>query len=184
MPTGFEVLSLLVLTLGVVLSIWEGSIAGSPTGICIAVASTFCGAAMLSFSGKVPSTCAPLQACQSVRRNMPLDIHHWPLLAVASTVCMLSLSGSVSSSVPMLLSVQIRVASSHSWTSKWHGMASDWQKSRAMGVHVSGTASAAQGLTGHLHVHAGAEGEDGCAAADFLYRASVCGHPGAVLPHD
>ena len=79
MPTGFEVLSLLVLTLGVVLSIWEGSIAGSPTGICIAVASTFCGAAMLSFSGKVPSTCAPLQACQSVRRNMPLDIHHWPL---------------------------------------------------------------------------------------------------------
>ena len=54
-PTGFEVLSLVVLTLGVVLSIWEGSIAGSPTGICIALASTFCGAAMLSFSGKVTS---------------------------------------------------------------------------------------------------------------------------------
>ena len=52
-PTGFEVLSLVILTLGVVLSIWEGSIAGSPSGICIAVASTFCGAAMLSFSGKV-----------------------------------------------------------------------------------------------------------------------------------
>ena len=52
-PTGFEVLSLVILTLGVLLSIWEGSIAGSPSGICIAVASTFCGAAMLSFSGKV-----------------------------------------------------------------------------------------------------------------------------------
>ena len=48
-------LSLIILTLGVVLSIWEGSIAGSPTGICIALASTFCGAAMLSFSGKVGS---------------------------------------------------------------------------------------------------------------------------------
>lgn len=64
-PTGFEVLSLVVLTLGVVLSIWEGSIAGSPTGICIAVASTFCGAAMLSFSGKVISKdpVASLTAC-------------------------------------------------------------------------------------------------------------------------
>lgn len=52
-PTGFEVLSLVILTLGVVLSIWEGSIAGSPPGICIALASTLCGAAMLNFSGKV-----------------------------------------------------------------------------------------------------------------------------------
>ena len=52
-PTGVEVLSLVILTLGVVLSVWEGSIAGSPTGICIALASTVCGAAMLSFSGKV-----------------------------------------------------------------------------------------------------------------------------------
>lgn len=52
-PTGFEILSLVILTLGVVLSIWEGSIAGSPPGICIALASTLCGAAMLNFSGKV-----------------------------------------------------------------------------------------------------------------------------------
>ncbi|CAL8471965.1 g11507 [Coccomyxa elongata] len=52
-PTGFEVLSLVILTVGVVLSIWEGSISGSTMGMSIAVASTFCGAAMLSFSGKV-----------------------------------------------------------------------------------------------------------------------------------
>lgn len=52
-PTGFEVLSLVVLTVGVVLSIWEGSLSGSTTGISIAIASTFCGAAMLNFSGKV-----------------------------------------------------------------------------------------------------------------------------------
>ena len=52
-PTGFEFLSLVTLTLGVVLAIWEGSIAGSPSGIGMAVASTFCGAAMLNFSGKV-----------------------------------------------------------------------------------------------------------------------------------
>ncbi|CAK0783113.1 hypothetical protein CVIRNUC_006308 [Coccomyxa viridis] len=52
-PTGFEVLSLIILTLGVVLAIWEGSLAGSPSGIGIALASTFCGAAMLNFSGKV-----------------------------------------------------------------------------------------------------------------------------------
>jgi len=52
-PTGFEVLSLVILTVGVVLSIWEGSLSGSTTGISIAVASTFCGAAMLNFSGKV-----------------------------------------------------------------------------------------------------------------------------------
>jgi hypothetical protein len=52
-PTGFEVLSLVVLTAGVVLSIWEGSLSGSTTGISIAVTSTFCGAAMLNFSGKV-----------------------------------------------------------------------------------------------------------------------------------
>lgn len=52
-PTGFEVLSLVILTVGVVLSIWEGSVSGSTMGMSIAVASTFCGAAMLSFSGKV-----------------------------------------------------------------------------------------------------------------------------------
>lgn len=61
-PTGFEILSLVILTVGVVLSIWEGSISGSTIGMSIAVASTFCGAAMLSFSGKVQ-----LQQCQVVQ---------------------------------------------------------------------------------------------------------------------
>lgn len=61
-PTGFEVLSLVILTVGVVLSIWEGSLSGSTTGISIAVASTFCGAAMLNFSGKVQALRAMSQA--------------------------------------------------------------------------------------------------------------------------
>ena len=51
-PTGFEVLSLVILTVGVVLSIWEGSVSGSTMGMSIAVASTFCGAAMLSLFWK------------------------------------------------------------------------------------------------------------------------------------
>lgn len=31
---------------------------------------------------------------------------------------------------------------------------------------------------------AGVEGEDGCAEADILHSASVCGHPGAILFDD
>ena len=74
-PTGFEMLSLVILTLGVVLSIWEGSVSGSWIGVSVAVASTVCGAAMLSFSGKVlcASCCAGrvwLQASCRVRLNL------------------------------------------------------------------------------------------------------------------
>ena len=54
-PTGPELSSLLLLTSGVVLSVWEGSITGSVTGITIALSSTLSGAAMLSFSGKILS---------------------------------------------------------------------------------------------------------------------------------
>ena len=54
-PTAPELSSLLLLTLGVVLSVWEGSITGSMTGISIALSSTLSGAAMLSFSGKILS---------------------------------------------------------------------------------------------------------------------------------
>lgn len=72
-PTGFEFLSLVMLTLGVVLSIWEGSLAGSSSGISIAIASTVCGAAMLNFSGKVgcrmhsPSTRAQVPSSKDRR---------------------------------------------------------------------------------------------------------------------
>ena len=68
-PTGFEVLSLIILTLGVVLAIWEGSIAGSPSGIGIALASTFCGAAMLNFSGKVSKTRVHLPASSALHNG-------------------------------------------------------------------------------------------------------------------
>lgn len=54
-PTGPELSSLLLLTSGVVLSVWEGSITGNVTGIAIALSSTLSGAAMLSFSGKILS---------------------------------------------------------------------------------------------------------------------------------
>ncbi|KAK9866952.1 hypothetical protein WJX84_004634 [Apatococcus fuscideae] len=54
-PTRAEFSSLVLLTFGVVLSVWEGSVHGSVTGITIALTSTLSGAAMLSFSGKILS---------------------------------------------------------------------------------------------------------------------------------
>ncbi|KAK9830332.1 hypothetical protein WJX72_011058 [[Myrmecia] bisecta] len=54
-PTRFELGSLIILTAGVVLSVWEGSISGSVYGIVISLSSVVCGAAMLSFSGAVLS---------------------------------------------------------------------------------------------------------------------------------
>ncbi|KAK9836954.1 hypothetical protein WJX81_002533 [Elliptochloris bilobata] len=54
-PTPFELLSLVILTAGVVLSVWEGSVSGSTVGIGLSLASVLCGAAMLSFSGRALS---------------------------------------------------------------------------------------------------------------------------------
>jgi hypothetical protein len=53
-PSGFEVLSLAILTSGVGLSMWEGSVhGGTPQGVALCGAGTLAAAAMLNFSGKV-----------------------------------------------------------------------------------------------------------------------------------
>ena len=81
-PTGFEMLSLVILTLGVVLAIWEGSASGSWLGISVAVASTLCGAAMLSFSGRV--SCCPVS-----RHPLHITMLVWvlPCSSVLDAVC-------------------------------------------------------------------------------------------------
>ena len=53
----------MILTVGVVLSVWEGTIEGAVGGIAIAVASVLAGAAMLNFSGKYV---APHPFCQAI----------------------------------------------------------------------------------------------------------------------
>ncbi len=52
-PTREELTALIVLTLGVMVTVWEGSATGSITGIMLAVGATICNAAMMSTSGKV-----------------------------------------------------------------------------------------------------------------------------------
>ena len=52
-PTQEELTALIVLTLGVMVTVWEGSATGSITGIMLAIGATVCNAAMMSTSGKV-----------------------------------------------------------------------------------------------------------------------------------
>lgn len=52
-PSRNEFLSLMVLSLGVMLSVWEGSATGSVTGIVFCVVATISNAAMMTFSGKI-----------------------------------------------------------------------------------------------------------------------------------
>ena len=54
-PTGEEAAALIVLTLGVMLAVWEGTVAGSATGLLLCCAGTVCNAAMMSTAGKVMS---------------------------------------------------------------------------------------------------------------------------------
>ncbi|KAL3130623.1 hypothetical protein ABBQ38_008017 [Trebouxia sp. C0009 RCD-2024] len=54
-PTGEEALGLVVLTLGVMVAVWEGSVSGSVTGLLLCCAGTVCNAAMMSTAGKVMS---------------------------------------------------------------------------------------------------------------------------------
>lgn len=54
-PTGEEALGLIVLTLGVMVAVWEGSVSGSVTGLILCCAGTVCNAAMMSTAGKVMS---------------------------------------------------------------------------------------------------------------------------------
>lgn len=55
LPTRREFLSLVVLTVGVMIAVWQGSISGKPVAILFCILSTVCNGAMMTFSGKVLS---------------------------------------------------------------------------------------------------------------------------------
>lgn len=54
-PSRKEVASLVILSLGVMIAVWEGSVNGSPRGITLCVVGTVCNAAMMSTSGRILS---------------------------------------------------------------------------------------------------------------------------------
>lgn len=54
-PTGKEIGSLVILSLGVMIAVWEGSVNGSPHGIMLCIVGTVCNAAMMSTSGRILS---------------------------------------------------------------------------------------------------------------------------------
>lgn len=54
-PSRKEVGSLVILSLGVVIAVWEGSVSGSPRGIMLCIVGTVCNAAMMSTSGRILS---------------------------------------------------------------------------------------------------------------------------------
>ncbi|KAL0043848.1 hypothetical protein WJX82_006835 [Trebouxia sp. C0006] len=54
-PTRQEATGLMILTLGVMLAVWEGSVSGSVTGLLLCCFGTVCNAAMMSTAGKVMS---------------------------------------------------------------------------------------------------------------------------------
>lgn len=55
LPTRKEVGSLVLLSIGVMIAVWEGAIHGSPHGIMLCIIGTVCNAAMMSTSGRVLS---------------------------------------------------------------------------------------------------------------------------------
>ena len=52
-PTLTEVAALTVLSAGVMLAVWEGSVTGSVTGVVLCITALFSSAAMVSTTGKV-----------------------------------------------------------------------------------------------------------------------------------
>ena len=54
-PSGKEIGSLVILSLGVMIAVWEGSVNGSPHGIMLCIIGTVCNAAMMSTSGRILS---------------------------------------------------------------------------------------------------------------------------------
>eukprot|EP00891_Asterochloris_glomerata_P001266 jgi/Astpho2/1266/Aster-07111 len=54
-PTLTEVAALTVLSIGVMIAVWEGSVTGSVTGLILCIAALFSNAAMISTTGKVLS---------------------------------------------------------------------------------------------------------------------------------
>lgn len=55
LPTRKEVGSLVLLSIGVMIAVWEGAIHGSPHGIMLCIVGTVCNAAMMSTSGRLLS---------------------------------------------------------------------------------------------------------------------------------
>mmetsp|Transcript_12315 Transcript_12315/g.24763 ORF Transcript_12315/g.24763 Transcript_12315/m.24763 type:complete len:358 (-) Transcript_12315:2721-3794(-) len=54
-PTHKEVTSLVILTVGVMIAVWQGTIAGKPHAILFCIIGTVCNGAMMTFSGKLLS---------------------------------------------------------------------------------------------------------------------------------
>jgi drug/metabolite transporter (DMT)-like permease len=54
-PTRGEVASLVILTVGVMIAVWEGTVTGSPRAILLCIGGTLSNAAMMTTSGKVLS---------------------------------------------------------------------------------------------------------------------------------
>lgn len=54
-PTQQEVTALVVLTVGVMIAVWQGTIAGKPHAILFCIMGTVCNGAMMTFSGKLLS---------------------------------------------------------------------------------------------------------------------------------
>jgi len=54
-PTQQEFTALLVLTVGVMIAVWQGTITGKPYAIFFCIMGTICNGAMMTFSGKVLS---------------------------------------------------------------------------------------------------------------------------------
>ena len=55
MPTREELTALIILTIGVMIAVWQGTVAGKPYAIFFAIMGTICNGAMMTFSGKVLS---------------------------------------------------------------------------------------------------------------------------------
>ena len=86
MPTRTEFFGIVILTAGVVTCLYEGSsVKGSLQGILMCLASTLCGAAMLSFSGAVLD---PTEKMDPVR----LNFYCAPVAVAVSLPCIQVLS--------------------------------------------------------------------------------------------
>lgn len=52
-PSQQELAALVMLTFGVMLAVWQGTVAGKPYAIMFCLAGTVCNGAMMTFSGKL-----------------------------------------------------------------------------------------------------------------------------------
>lgn len=54
-PSRQEASALVILSVGVMIAVWQGTVTGSPNAIAFSIAGTLCNGAMMTFSGKVLS---------------------------------------------------------------------------------------------------------------------------------